>query len=183
MSSNQRDIQVDWRLFSLAYKNGELKGEKSYADHMPSHRVERVILAASKSGASVIDLYTRFGIKHFISGNNYSDDVIKETLSELKLDAELAKSADDETLDDELIASSESALKAVGNDIGVPTIVFTLEDGSERGFFGPVIKELPDQEESVKLWDSIVELAKNSSFFEIKRGRDGDPDVYSTAKC
>src|ERR1035437_7653 len=183
MASNKRDIDIDWRLFSLAYKNGELKGKKSYANHMPSHRVERVMLAAAKKGASLTELYTNFGIKHFLSDEEYSDELIASVLEQLKLEKDLIKTADDKSLDKELITSSKSALKIVGQDIGVPTIVFILEDGKQAGFFGPVLNELPDQDESVKLWDSLVELAKHDSFYELKRGRDGGPDVYSAAKC
>jgi len=183
MSSNKRDIDIDWRLFSLAYKNGELKDKKSQAGHMPAHRVERVMLAASKNGANLLTLYTNFGTKHFLSGEEYNDELIVSVIDQLKLKKDLIKAADDESLDKELITSSESALKIVGEDIGVPTIVFKYDDGKQTGFFGPVLKELPDQDESVKLWDSLVEIAKHGGFYELKRGRDGKPDVFSTAKC
>ncbi len=183
MSSNKRDIDIDWRLFSLAYKNGELKGEKAYANHMPAHRVVRVMMAASKEGASLHDLYTNFGIQHFLNGEEYSDKLITSILEKLNLDKSLIKATDDRSLDKAIIASSESALKIVGQDIGVPTIVFIYEDGRQTGFFGPVLKELPDQDESVKLWDSLVELSKHDGFYELKRGRNSPPDVYSTAKC
>ena len=182
MSSNKRDINIEWRLFSLAYKNGEFGGQASNIHHMPSHRVERVMLSAAKAGASLTDLYTNFGIKHFLSGDEYSNEVIQAVLKEMNLDESLAQAADDQTLDTELIASTESALNVVGQDIGVPTIVFKL-DGKEKGFFGPVLKELPEQDDAVKLWDAIVELANHDGFYELKRGREGAPDVYSTAKC
>jgi predicted DsbA family dithiol-disulfide isomerase len=182
LSSNRRDINIEWRLFSLAYKNKEIGSQSSNVNHMPSHRVERVMLSAAKTGASLTDLYTNFGIKHFLNGDEYTDEVIQTVLKELNLDTLLAKTADDEKLDEELIASTESALKTVGQDIGVPTIVFKI-DGKEKGFFGPVLKELPDQDDAVKLWDAIVELTKHAGFYELKRGREGAPDVYSTAKC
>jgi hypothetical protein len=141
------------------------------------------MLAAAKKGAKLNELYTNFGIKHFLSDEEYSDEVIASVLKQCKLDKDLIKAADDKSLDKELITSSKSALKIVGQDIGVPTIVFIDEDGKQTGFFGPVLKELPDQDESVKLWDSLVELAKYDGFYELKRGRDGGPDVYSAAKC
>jgi len=183
MSSNKREIDIDWRLFSLAYKNGGLTGKKSDDKLMPSHRVERVMLAAAKKGASLNELYTNFGIKHFLGGEEYNDELIASVLDQLKLEKSLIKAADDKSLDKELVASSESAIEIVGEDIGVPTIVFIFEDGKQAGFFGPVLKELPDQDESVRLWDSLTELAKHDGFYELKRGRDGDPDVYSAAKC
>jgi len=183
MVSNKRDLDIDWRFFSLAFKNGELDSKTANKNHLPSHRIERVMLAAKKQQASLGDLYTAFGIKHFLSGEEYSDEMIKGVLEQLELSDELIKAADNQTFDEELISSSNEALKIVGQDIGVPTIVFTLEDSRQTGFFGPVLKALPKQDEAVKLWDAVVELAKNDGFYELKRGREGGPDVYSTAKC
>ena len=182
MVSGQRDLDIDWRLFSLAYVNDELKNKEG-GEHLPSHRVERLMLAVKKQGVNILDLYTALGIKHFLSGEEYTDSMIEDVLKQLNLSGELINSASDSSLDPEIIASSEEAKKVVGQDIGVPTIVFNFDNQVKKGFFGPVLKELPAQEESVKLWDSIVELAKNDSFCELKRGRDSDPDVYSTAKC
>ena len=181
--SNKREINIDWRLFSLAYKNGDLKNEKSEVKHMPSHRIERVMLAATKQGVNMIDLYTSFGIKHFIGGEEYNNGLIISVLDQLKLNKQLINFADDRSLDKELISSSKSAVDIVGQDIGVPTIVFIYEDKKQVGFFGPVLKDLPDQTESLKVWDNLVELAKQDSFYELKRGRNGGPDVFSTAKC
>lgn len=182
LASNQRDIQINWKLFSLAWKNGEFEGAKNNYDHMPSHRVERVILAASQKGASVQDLYTNFGIKHFLSGDEYNDQVIKEVLDKLNLDSELINASNDQSLDEQIIASSKEALKEIGEDIGVPAIVLKINN-QKRGFFGPVLRSLPEQDQAVQLWDAFTTLAQNSDFYEIKRGRSNSPDVYSTAKC
>ena len=78
----------------------------------------------------------------------------------------------------------KEAISVAGEDIGVPTIVFELEDGTKTGYFGPVLQDLPDKEESLRLWDSLSVLATDKSFYELKRSRPaGVPDVYSTAKC
>ena len=182
LTKNKRDIEVKWKLFSLAWKNGELEKDSKDIRHLPSHRLERIMLEAEKKGANLLDLYTSFGIRHFLSGDEYDDQLIKEVLSQLNLDSELIKFADDKSLDKEIIKSSKEALSAIGEDIGVPTIVFHYK-GETRGFFGPVLSELPTQEEAIKIWDSVVELSKISYFSELKKGRDLGPDVYSTAKC
>jgi predicted DsbA family dithiol-disulfide isomerase len=182
LAKNKRDIDVNWKLFSLAWKNGELDKESKKDWHISSHRVERVLIAAEKQGANLLDLYTNFGIRHFLSGDDYDDKLIAEILKQLKLDKGLIKYADDSSLDKDIIKSSKEALKAIGEDIGVPTIVFH-EKGKSRGFFGPVLSELPTQEEAVKIWDSLVELSKIEYLSELKRGRSSGPDVYSTAKC
>ena len=69
-------------------------------------------------------------------------------------------------------------------DIGVPVIVFESENGTKQGYFGPVLNELPELEESLVIFDSLSKLATVKSFYELKRTRPaGDPDVYSTARC
>ncbi len=186
MSKNKRDININWHLFSLAIKNKEIGTDKNKGNfnHIPAHRVERVMLAASKDGIDLLKMYTAFGIRHFISGDEYDDGVIKTVLNQLELDAKYADFADDGSLDDELNRSTQQAVDTVGQDIGVPTIVFNLENGERRGFFGPVMQALPDVDESVELWDGLSKLANNSNFYELKRGRsNGGPDVFSTAKC
>ena len=187
MVSGKRELEIDWRLFSLAIKNSELGGGDGRSkgfDHLPAHRVERVMLAASKQGAQLDEMYKTFGIKHFLAGDEYDDAVIVSALNQLKLNPDLIKAADDSSLDDELVTSTNEAVEIVGQDIGVPTIVFTMEDGSSSGFFGPVIQTLSDQDEAVEMWDSLINLVKHPYFFELKRGRtQGGPDVVSTAKC
>lgn len=184
LASNKRKININWRLFSLAIKNGELDEEsKKGFDHMPAHRIERVMLAANKQGIDLGEIYKQFGIMHFISGEEYNDELISSVLKQMKLDQNLLDAADDKSLDDELNKSTNEAVGIVGQDIGVPTMVFTTEDGRKTGFFGPVILSLPDVDEAAKQWDALVTLASSSNFYELKRGREGGPDVFSTAKC
>ena len=183
--SNKRDLHITWRPFSLAMKNDELKADNSGKQgHLSAHRVIRVMLAAAKDGVSLSDMYTKFGIRHFMVGDEYDDQFIADVLKELKLDPQYAKSADDTKLDNELEASIAEATKVVGQDIGVPTIVFEFEDGHKTGFFGPVLQALPDEETSLELWDGLIKLAAVPGFYELKRGREaGGPDVFSTARC
>lgn len=187
MVSGKRNIDIEWKQFSLALKNGSLEG-KDKTDgakaHASAQKVHRVILAASKQGASTIDLYTAFGIPYHLGGEEFNEDLIKEVLLQQKLPAELVEAASDESLDKELQGFIDEATAVAGQDIGTPTIVFVLEDSSKNGFFGPVLQELPDIDEALKLWDGLSKLATDKSFYELKRTRpNGKPDVYSTAKC
>ena len=147
--SAERDIDVTWRPFSLAMKNGELGGDDDAVTehgemHRSSHRVLRVVTkAAEQHGASVIDLYSAFGRRFHLDHEKYDDAMIADVLAAAGLPAELAKAADDTSLDEGLQATIDSALEAVGDDTGVPTIVFVSDDGERRGFYGPVLQELP----------------------------------------
>lgn len=188
MVSSQRNLDITWQPFSLAIKNNELEPRDDESEHAAlhraSHRVLRVMAAAEKNGAKLIDLYTTSGVKHHVAGFDFDDDHLREILTENNLPLELAAAADDTSYDQALRDSMQGALDAAGQDIGVPTIVFTNETGQKQGFFGPVLQTLPDASEALDLWDGLSKLATNSSFYELKRSRpSGDPDVYSTAKC
>lgn len=160
--------------------------ESEHAEnHRQAHRVLRVSLAAQQAhGLPLIQSYTRFGIKHHTAGFAYSDEWIANVLDELSLPAELIGAADDTSLDEDLESELQSALDVVGNDVGVPTIVFTNENGDKQGYFGPVLLALPSTDESIKLWDGLSSLAGVKSFYELKRSRPpGGPDTASAARC
>ena len=62
--------------------------------------------------------------------------------------------------------------------------MFVDDDGTRRGYFGPVLNELPASlEESLAIWDGLEKLGGTTSFFEIKRARSGNPNVFSAARC
>lgn len=186
MVQPERELDITWRQFSLALKNGALKGKDkthSASAHVAAHRVHRAILAASKKGIPLIDLYTDFGIPYHIAGEKFDNELISNVLQKHSLGTELLTAADDESLDKELEESMNEAIQVAGEDIGVPTIVFV--HGAQRiGFFGPVLQTLPDKPEALKLWDGLSQLASDENFYELKRSRPtGGPDVFSTAKC
>lgn len=188
MVQPQRGIDIEWKPFSLALKNKELKdlnkNDKNAVEHRSSHRVLRVIQRATlQHGASLIDLYTAFGIGFHISGKPYDNKMIESVLKQKDLPLSLLEYADDEKIDDSLENIIKEATEVVGNDIGVPTIIYNKK-GAKTGFFGPVLQELPDKDEALKLWDSLLVLTSTNSFYELKRNRPSDsPDVFSTAKC
>ncbi|MFZ1249721.1 MAG: DsbA family protein [Candidatus Saccharimonadales bacterium] len=187
--SAHREIDMSWRQFSLALKNNELavrENESKYAStHRAGHRVQRVIAAAAQHHPEkMLELYTSFGVKFHIAGLPFDDTMIATVLNELQLPTELASAADDTSYDASLKDSLQAALKVVGNDVGVPLIIFTLADGTQQGYFGPVLNELPALEESLQIWDGLAALATAKSFYELKRTRPtGQPDVFTTARC
>lgn len=192
MVQPERELEIEWKQFSLALKNDALNGndKTSSADaHLAAHRVQRVLLAASengasKAGASLIDLYTAFGIAYHIGGEEFDDELIKSVLAQKNLPADLLAAADDASLDASLQTGIDQAVAVAGEDIGVPTIIFELPGGKKSGFFGPVLQTLPDKPEALKLWDGLSQLASDPNFYELKRTRPtGGPDVFSTAKC
>ena len=120
--------------------------------------------------------------KFHIKGNQFDDQLISSMLKQHNLPAELIEEADKTTYDESLRAAVTTATDIAGKDVGVPTIVFTSDDGDQQGFFGPVLQELPQRQAGLDLWDGLSKLATNSSFYELKRNRPGGmPNVQSTA--
>lgn len=180
----QRDLDITWRPFSLAIKNDELDGDANAKTphgegHRAAHRVIRVIEAAAAQGASTIDLYSAFGRRVHVDGGTYDDATIADVLAQAGLPAELAQAADDTSFDAGIRSSMDDALGAVGQDAGVPIIVF-VTDAGRRGYFGPVLNEMPGEQESLDIWDGLEKLAPVQAFYELKRTRTGAPDTAST---
>lgn len=182
-----RGMHVEWIPFSLALKNKELLEQKTAhtkhaSSHIAAHRVIRIMHAAAQDKkASMETMYTAFGKSYHIDGDTFTDAKIVKTLKDLLLPATLLDEADSNNHDRALQTYIDNAVAVVGEDIGVPTIVF--DDGGERkaGFFGPVLQSLPSEEESLEIWDGMTMLVENDTFFELKRGRpDTKPDVLST---
>lgn len=96
--------------------------------------------------------------------------LFEEALSEIGLPTDLAKSAEDESLNEIVIESHERGIKLVGNDVGTPIISV-----NGTAFFGPVISPAPKGEEAGKLWDGVLGVASYPGFFEIKRSRTVGP--------
>lgn len=142
------------------------------------------MLAAQQHGIELIDSYSLFGLKHHMAGFPYNDEWIANVLEELGAPADLISAADDSSLDAKLQSELDAAIEVVGEDVGVPTIVFTLDDGTRQGYFGPVIREIPELDEALKLWDGLANLATVKSFYELKRSRpNGGADTSSSAVC
>lgn len=188
--SAHRDIAIDWRPFSLALKNNELVARDGESVHAQSHRdslrMLRVLLVAEQQySVSLIDGYTSSGMIRHILGDPLDDEGIRSVIvNQLELPESLMTAANDDSHDKVLQQHIDDAVAIVGNDIGVPTIIFELESGEKQGYFGPVLNELPELSESLTIWDGLSQLAGVKSFYELKRTRPtGNPDVASTARC
>lgn len=180
----QRDIDVDWRFISLAMLNEgayEGKPELYPEGHRRGLEMLRVAAAARAShGPGVVgNLYEAMGkaIWHADgSGVTEFDDVLARNaagrdlpaiLLRVGLPEGLAQAAGDSGWDKEIRADTEEALARVGGDVGTPILSFSPPDGP--AFFGPVISEVPSDEDAGELYDAIVTLSRWRSFAELKR--------------
>ena len=187
--SANRDLTIEWLPFSLAIKNDELSSDNKseYAGaHLEAHKVLQAIEVMIEMDSSLnrFELYTAYGKRHFIDGKSYEDIDLQDICSDLNIstDSESAIEAINNYDDSVLEQHVQNAINIVGNDVGVPLIIFENEDGEKQGYFGPVLQQLPNEQEGLDLWDGLSKLASSKHFYELKRGRDSGPDVGSTGR-
>lgn len=195
----QRGLDVEWRFISLRMLNdapGAYDGKpEGYPEaHQRGLEMLRVAAAAraAHGNAVVSDLYEAMGrsVWHaappeearFEAILDHSAEAgdLEAILQEVGLPTGLATAADDESWDDLIRAETQEALDRVGGDVGTPVLSFRPPDGP--AFFGPVLSEVPPEENAVALWEAVETLAYWPGFAELKRGLRAFPDTPVTAK-
>jgi hypothetical protein len=166
-----KDVQVQWRPFSLLVLNGSSVPDKYREALESSHAALRIVakLDQSQKQDDIVRLYEHLGNQHFEDGAPMTMDLVSTSLASLGLD-DLTGSLSDESLDEPVTQSTNEAIAAAGPDIGSPVITF---EGFERGFHGPVVVESAmSQDVAVKIWDVVTSAVQLPEFLELKRGRE-----------
>ncbi|MEA2509266.1 MAG: hypothetical protein QOG21_1348 [Actinomycetota bacterium] len=170
-----REIEVEWRLFSLEIVNGEADETNPYAAALLNdrHALRTLALVQRAEGNDAAGrLYESLGgLVHESPSESLEEKVIRAALADAGLDQAMLDRAiaDDSTMYD-VRAQHEKAVAEVGA-FGVPVIVLP----SGKGIFGPVVATAPTGEASGKLWDHVEWLIEQDGFFELKRERDRKP--------
>lgn len=195
-----RGLDVEWRLVSLALLNEEdaevYEGQPDdYREtHLRGLELLRVCAAArDEHGPDVVGpLYRAMGEAVWQdrdpAGPEFDDvlaDVsrgrdVRAVLAAADLPEGLAAAAEDPSFDAVIRDETDRALDAAGGDVGTPILHFAPPEGP--AFFGPVISELPSDEDAVALWEAVETLAYYPSFAELKRALRDAPDLPLVAE-
>lgn len=167
-ASHVRPLTIEWGLLSLEYINREEK-DNPYKDLMKRSRHVLRLLANARevAGDEGIDrLYLLLGDAHHNHGRKLDDeDMLTEALIQANLPVSLLEETrKNETLDATLEAAYER--DCARGAFGVPTLYI---NHNEIPYFGPVIDQVPLDEEAGELWDHILGITQYSYFYEIKR--------------
>jgi len=170
------ELEIDWRVFSLGLANlPEGDAIPNEPAGIGSEGLQHLVQAKRLGGnPSIARLYTALGRAAHVRHQDLQDKaVLAQAWSEAGLDAaDREKASSDATLWQEVVRQHRSAVDSC-QAFGVPTLV--LDGGAGPGLFGPVITEVPSDDESRELLRDLVRMARRGYFFELKRDREGHP--------
>ena len=173
----QKQIDVNWKLFSLKIINKDRKVKEDFAIlHKIGLKALRVAAAVARDygNEGVGKLYTAMGTFYHYDEEDIDEiTVLDQILEACNFPTRFSSAVYEPSWDDDIQADMDLAIAKAGNDVGVPLIV--LEGGKGPGFFGPVVSPAPTGEDAVVFWDAIIAAGRFPGFFELKRTREVGP--------
>ncbi len=166
----QRPVEVTWRLFSLEIVNRKEGTEPDYVNGYGWIALRTLALARREHGNEAIEkLYVALGnAQHGRKESIRERAIVEACAKEAGLgEGFVEKALADESTAQDVLNDHEEAVKRY-HAFGVPTIAF---EGSEVGYYGPIIHTVPHGEEAGELWDYTAYALKNPNIFELKRDR------------
>jgi hypothetical protein len=165
-----RPVDIQWRLFSLEVLNRKEGAEPDYVNGLSWTALRTLALACKQGGNDAVErLYLALGN----AAHGCNEDIGQyEVVVTAAKEAELAPGIVDAALADEgtiqvVLSDHEEAVRRY-HAFCVPTIAF---EGSDIGFYGPIIYTVPRGERAGELWDHISWILRQPNLFELKRDR------------
>lgn len=165
-----RPIDIAWKLFSLEVVNRK-EGVTPDFQNDGSWAAERTLALARRQGGNdaVERLYKTLGAAQHGRRESTKDiAVIQAAVKQADLDPGIVEAAlaDESTIQDVLADHKEAVSRY--RAFGVPTIAI---EGSDVGFYGPIIQFVPRGEDAGEMWDHIEWALQQPNLFELKRDR------------
>jgi hypothetical protein len=184
-----RDVKVNWKLLALAVINSPDDWTKDANEgHLHAAGLNRTLIMARRVGGNeALDrLYVAygnaiFGTHELLTWGQRPNKTLRADVSDptyralqascleqagLRTSLYEEAMADDSTLA-EWLAEHHAAIKQL-DAFGTPTLALA---GSTIGVFGPVVDPVPDGDEALALWDSVLVALKAPYLYELKRNR------------
>jgi hypothetical protein len=171
-------LDLSWSVFCLELHNfdGERKDFDPIASKSAPALRTSVVVRDSVGEAACGGFYAALGRRYFFDLENLA---LGATIRGALEDAALAPDLYDEALSDwsswDTVVIDHERLARESRGFGVP--FFRLDAGKGPAMFGPVIKEIPPDDEALALLEHVIWLIRNSDFYELKSGRNEYPDL------
>jgi predicted DsbA family dithiol-disulfide isomerase len=173
-------IELDWALFSLELQNAGKEPEDLARAHARSARGLRTAIAVRDDAGPVAvgAFYAALGVRFHQHGEPLDEPAtVEAALADAGLDAGLCARAWADPSTTLRVAAEHRELSEGKRGFGVPTIV--LDGGDGPAMFGPVISEVPNDDDAVQLWRHVSWLVRHANFAELKRDRVAAPELES----
>jgi predicted DsbA family dithiol-disulfide isomerase len=167
-----RPLEITWRFFSLEVINRKEGATPDFQTDASWPALRTLALARRKGGNQAVEqLYVALGnARHGQKEDIRESAVIQAALKKAELDPAWAVEAlADASTAEEVLSDHLEAVQRY-QAFGVPTIAL---DGSQTGFYGPIIREVPRGEEAGEWWDHLEWLLRQPNLYELKRERGG----------
>lgn len=173
--ARQRPLHVEWRSLSLVILNEGGEVPERYQVGRLAHRVIEALRSTGRND-DVGELYREYGRRVHAGGRRPSAEVVREATMAAGL-ADVAGAAGDPSWDDAVRRSHEEAQAIAGPDAGSPVL---FREAVGLGTFGPILSPSPVGVDAVRLWDALVAVEALPQFYELKRPRQGEPEILPT---
>jgi 2-hydroxychromene-2-carboxylate isomerase len=165
-----RPVDVTWRFFSLEVVNRKEGVTPDFQKDGSWAALRTLALARRQGGNDAVErLYLALGAaQHGRRESIKQVEVIEAASKQADLDPDIVEAAltDESTIQD-VLADHEEAVRRY-RAFGVPTIAI---EGSDVGFYGPIIQFVPRGEDAGEMWDHINWALHQPNLFELKRDR------------
>ena len=167
-----RELELDWGVFSLEVVNLEEGKDPLELEPTGSPALRTAVAITSAHGSRAIGpFYAALGQRTFENPPPPADQIaaVRDALADAGLDPDLCATAlaDPKTWAT-VVEETLAIVDRVGR-LGVPTIALDAGDGP--AIFGPVVSDLPTDDEAIELWRHTAWLMRYANFGELKRKR------------